>query len=99
VVRTNSFQEFNLANTAQARKRAKQAENRRRHNASFRSMVRTYVKKVIAAIETKDHAQATAAYNEAVPVLDRMADKGIIHRNKAARHKSRLNDSIKALKA
>ena len=93
------FQEFILANTAQARKRAKQAEKRRRHNASFRSMVRTYVKKVVAAIETKDYAQATAAYNEAVPVLDRMADKGIIHRNKAARHKSRLNDSIKALKA
>ena len=62
-------------------------------------MVRTYIKKVVAAIETKDYAQATAAYNEAVPVLDRMADKGIIHRNKAARHKSRLNDSIKALKA
>jgi small subunit ribosomal protein S20 len=88
-----------LANTAQARKRAKQAENRRRHNASFRSMVRTYIKKVVAAIETKDHGKATTAYNEAVPVLDRMADKGIIHRNKAARHKSRLNDAIKALKA
>jgi small subunit ribosomal protein S20 len=88
-----------LANTAQARKRAKQAEKRRRHNASFRSMVRTYIKKVVTAIETKDYDKATAAYNEAVPVLDRMADKGIIHRNKAARHKSRLNDSIKALKA
>ena len=88
-----------MANTAQARKRAKQAEKRRRHNASFRSMVRTYVKKVVAAIETKDYSQATAAYNEAVPVLDRMADKGIIHRNKAARHKSRLNDAIKAMKA
>ena len=88
-----------MANTAQARKRAKQAEKRRRHNASFRSMVRTYVKKVVTAIETKDYDKATAAYNEAVPVLDRMADKGIIHRNKAARHKSRLNESIKALKA
>jgi small subunit ribosomal protein S20 len=88
-----------LANTAQAQKRAKQAENRRQHNASFRSMVRTYLKKVVAAIETKDYNAATAAYNEAVPVIDRMADKGIIHKNKAARHKSRLNDSIKALKA
>ncbi|MES2626429.1 MAG: 30S ribosomal protein S20 [Pseudomonadota bacterium] len=88
-----------MANTAQARKRAKQAEKRRRHNASFRSMVRTYIKKVVTAVETKDYDQATAAYNEAVPVLDRMADKGIIHKNKAARHKSRLNDSIKALRA
>lgn len=88
-----------MANTAQAQKRAKQAEHRRQHNASFRSMVRTYLKKVVAAIATKDYAAATAAYNEAVPVIDRMADKGIIHKNKAARHKSRLNDSIKALKA
>lgn len=88
-----------MANSAQARKRAKQAEKRRRHNASFRSMVRTYIKKVIAAIGTKDHAAATAAYNEAVPVIDRMADKGIIHKNKAARHKSRLNTAIKALQA
>ncbi|MEI7948716.1 MAG: 30S ribosomal protein S20 [Gammaproteobacteria bacterium] len=86
-----------MANTVQAQKRAKQAEKRRQHNASFRSMVRTYLKKVIAAIETKDHAAATAAYVEAVPVIDRMADKGIIHKNKAARHKSRLNASIKAL--
>ena len=68
-----------MANTVQAQKRAKQAENRRQHNASFRSMVRTYLKKVVAAIETKDYAAATAAYVEAVPVIDRMADKGIIH--------------------
>jgi len=88
-----------LANTPQARKRAKQAEKRRNHNASFRSMVRTYIKKVLAAISKKDHDLATKAYNEAVPVIDRMADKGIIHKNKAARHKSRLNASIKALKA
>jgi ribosomal protein S20 len=86
-----------VANSAQARKRAKQAEVHRRHNASFRSMVRTYIKKVVAAIATKDYAQATAAYKEAVPVIDRMADKGIIHPNKAARHKSRLNSAIKAL--
>ena len=88
-----------MANTVQAAKRAKQAEKRRGHNASFRSMVRTYLKKVVAAIETKDYSAASAAYNEAVPVIDRMADKGIIHKNKAARHKSRLNDAIKALKA
>ena len=87
-----------MANSPQARKRAKQGESRRRHNASFRSMVRTYIKKVDAAIEGGDHAAATEAYNSAVPVLDRMADKGIVHKNKAARHKSRLNKAVKALK-
>ena len=88
-----------MANTAQARKRARQGEVQRRHNASFRSMVRTYLKKVIAAIESGDYEKATTAYNAAVPVIDRMADKGIIHKNKAARHKSRLNTAIVALKA
>jgi small subunit ribosomal protein S20 len=62
-------------------------------------MVRTYIKKVDAAITGGDHAAATTAYNTAVPVLDRMADRGIIHKNKAARHKSRLNTAIKALQA
>lgn len=88
-----------MANTTQARKRARQAEKRRRHNASFRSMVRTSIKKVIAAIQSGDHGKAAAAYNEAVPVIDRMADRGIIKKNKAARHKSRLNTAVKALKA
>ncbi len=87
-----------MANTPQARKRAKQGEVRRRHNASFRSMVRTSIKKVDAAVEGGDLAAATEAYNAAVPVIDRMADKGIIHKNKASRHKSRLNKAVKALK-
>jgi small subunit ribosomal protein S20 len=86
-----------VANTPSAKKRAKQAEKRRSHNASQRSMVRTYIKNVIKAIEAKDVALATTAYTLAVPVIDRMADKGIIHKNKAARHKSRLNGHIKAL--
>ncbi|MEX1197344.1 MAG: 30S ribosomal protein S20 [Pseudohongiellaceae bacterium] len=88
-----------MANTAQARKRARQNENRRRHNASFRSVVRTSIKKVIAAIREKDAEKATAAYQKAVPVIDRMASKGIINKNKAARHKSRLNSAIFALKS
>jgi small subunit ribosomal protein S20 len=79
-----------LANSAQAKKRARQSEARRRHNASLRSLVRTVIKKVIAAIDAGDNEQAKAAYNEAVPVIDRMADKGILHKNKAARHKSRV---------
>ena len=86
-----------MANSPQARKRARQGEKRRRHNASLRSMVRTYIKRVVAQIAAGDAAAAQAAYADAVPVIDRMADKGIIHKNKAARHKSRLNAQIKAL--
>ncbi|MGK2915503.1 MAG: 30S ribosomal protein S20 [Porticoccaceae bacterium] len=87
-----------MANTAQARKRARQGEKRRRHNASLRSMARTYLKKVNTAIEAGDLDAARAAYVAAVPVIDRVADKGgLMHKNKAARHKSRLNAKIKAL--
>lgn len=86
-----------MANSPQARKRARQNETRRQHNASLRSMVRTYIKKVEAALATGDQAAAQEAYSNAVPVIDRMADKGIIHKNKAARHKSRLNTRVKAL--
>lgn len=86
-----------MANSPQARKRARQNEKRRQHNASLRSMVRTYIKKVDAAIESGNQESAQAAYLTAVPVIDRMADKGIIHKNKAARHKSRLNAQVKAL--
>lgn len=87
-----------MANSAQARKRARQNHKRRAQNASQRSMVRTYIKRVQSAIEQKNHELATEAYQKATPVIDRMADKGIIHKNKAARHKSRLNKAIKALK-
>ena len=86
-----------MANTPSAKKRAKQAEKRRSHNASLRSMVRTYIKNVVKGIGDKDLAKAQTAYTLAVPVIDGMADKGIIHKNKAARHKSRLNGHIKAL--
>jgi small subunit ribosomal protein S20 len=86
-----------VANSAQARKRARQAENARQRNASQRSMMRTYVKKVVAAIAAGNKDGAAEAYKAAVPMLDRMADKGLIHKNKAARHKSRLNAQIKAL--
>ena len=86
-----------MANSAQAKKRARQNDKARVHNASLRSMVRTYIKKVVNAIAAGDKTIAQAAYTAAVPVIDRMADKGIIHKNKAARHKSRLNGHIKAL--
>ncbi len=88
-----------MANSPQAKKRARQAVKRRAHNASLRSLVRTVIKKVVAAIDAGDAEQARAAFDEAVPVIDRMADKGIIHKNKAARHKSRLSAQIKALSA
>ena len=87
-----------MANSPQAKKRARQGDSRRRHNASFRSLGRTSRKKVDAALESGDHSKASEAYSSAVPIIDRMADKGIIHKNKAARHKSRLNLSIRSLK-
>ena len=86
-----------MANSPQAKKRARQAESRRQHHAGLRSMVRTYIKKVISAIQAGNKEEAQTAYNSAVPIIDRMADKGILHKNKAARHKSRLNTQIKAL--
>ncbi len=86
-----------MANSPQARKRARQGEKRRRRNASQRSMVRTYIKRVIAAIETKDHAAASAALVTAIPVIDRSVSKGVMPKNKAARHKSRLSAHIQAL--
>jgi len=86
-----------LANSPQAEKRARQAEKRRQHNAARRSMMRTYIKKVIKAIRSGDKAAASEAFQTAQPVIDRMANKGLIHKNKAARHKSRLNAHIKAM--
>ncbi len=86
-----------MANSPQAKKRARQADKARARNASQRSMVRTYIKKVLAAVESGDKEAAQAAYTAAVPVIDRFADKGIMHKNKAARHKSRLNAKVKAL--
>lgn len=88
-----------MANSAQAKKRARQAETRRQHNASFKSMMRTYLKKVVKAIQSGDKAQAEAAYKAAEPVIDRTARKGLIHGNKAARHKSRLSRHIKNMSA
>lgn len=88
-----------MANSPQARKRARQADKARQHNASQRSMVRTYIKKVRAAIDAGDGAAAMAAYKDASPVIDRLADKGILHKNAAARYKSRLNSAVKKLSA
>ena len=88
-----------MANSQQAKKRARQANVRRGHNASLRSMVRTQIKKVIAAIITKNAATARTAFNDAEPMIDSMVNKGILTKNKAARHKHRLVKQIKALAA
>jgi small subunit ribosomal protein S20 len=88
-----------LANSAQARKRARQAEKHRQHNASLRSNFRTYLKKVVAAVETGDKDKANEELKAATPVIDKMYSKGLITRNKAARHKSRLNARIKSMSA
>lgn len=88
-----------MANSPQARKRARQNDKRRAHNASLRSLVRTKIKQVIAAVGTGDAGASQAAFQQAVPVIDKMVSKGIIAKNKAARHKSRLNAKVKALAA
>jgi len=86
-----------LANSPQARKRARQNDKRRAHNASLRSLVRTKIKQVIAAVDTGDADASRTAYAQAEPVIDKMVSKGIMAKNKAARHKSRLNAKVKAL--
>ncbi len=86
-----------MANTAQAKKRAKQAEKSRIRNAGQRSNLRTFVKKVIAAVNAGDKEKAQAADKVVVPIIDSAVNKGIIHKNKAARGKSRLNSKVKAI--
>lgn len=86
-----------MANIKSAQKRAKQAIKSRVHNMDLRSKLRTKIKNVVNGIDQNDKEAATAAYKVAVPVIDSMASKGIIKKNKAARHKSRLNKKIKSL--
>lgn len=88
-----------MANIKSAIKRAKQNTKRRAHNASARSMYRTYVKNVLKAVQTGNHDAAREAYNKAQPIIDKAMAKGFIHKNKAARVKSRLSARIKALAA
>ena len=86
-----------MAQTSQAQKRIRQNARRRLLNMSMRSRMRTMIKKVRAAIESKDYKVSTDAFKALVPVLDSYAGKGIVHKNKAARLKSRLNAQIKVL--
>ena len=86
-----------MANTASAKKRARQAENNRARNVGVRSMMRTYIKRVYYAVEAGDKTAAEAAYKVAAPMIDRVAGKGLIHMNKAARVKSRMNNNIRSM--
>jgi small subunit ribosomal protein S20 len=87
-----------VANIKSAKKRAIQSEAQRQHNVAMRSMMRTYIKKTLKAIKEGGKTAAETAFNEMQKVLDRYAHKGIIHKNKANRHKSRLAAQIKELK-
>lgn len=86
-----------MANTKQARKRARQAEKHRTQNTAMRSRMRTAIKKTTGAIEAGNRDEAGTRYAAAVPAIDAMARRGLIHKNKAARHKSRLNQRIRQL--
>ncbi|KTD79231.1 30S ribosomal protein S20 [Legionella waltersii] len=88
-----------MANIKSAIKRARQNVKLRQHNASARSMFRTYIKNVLKAVESGNQEDARAAYSKAQPVIDKAANKGLIHKNKAARIKSRLVARLKAMSA
>jgi small subunit ribosomal protein S20 len=86
-----------MANTAQARKRARQSEATRARNASLKSALRTAVKKVRKVIAGGDKAAAAKQLVESQSVIDRIADKEIVHKNTASRTKSRLSQAIKGM--
>lgn len=86
-----------MANTRQAAKRARQSEKRRQENKWQMTRMRSSLKGVLAMIEGKDKEKAKAAYQLASSLVDRLATKGLIQKNKAARHKSRLSAHIKAM--
>ena len=86
-----------MANSAQARKRARQAVSARTHNTSLRSRLRTAIKAVRKAVDAGDKAAAQAVFQQSMSTIDSIADKKIVHKNAAARHKSRLSAAIKAM--
>ena len=86
-----------MANIKSAVKRARQNPQSNKHNSYFRSRYRTAIKKVVAVIEAGDHVQANTLFTQAQKVIDQVAQKGLLHKNKASRLKSRLNQRIKAL--
>ena len=83
-----------MASTASARKRARQAALRNARCSSQRSALRTAIKRVVAAIDAADRQGAESAYRRAIPLLNAMCSKGLIHKNKRDRHQSRLNKRL-----
>lgn len=88
-----------MANIKSAIKRARQNIKLRQHNASARSMFRTFIKNVLKAVQAGDQEAARSAYAKAQPIIDKAAGKGLLHKNKAARIKSRLSARVKAMAA
>ena len=86
-----------MANTKSARKRARQALKRREHNMSLRTEARSAIKEVKKAVASGDKTAAAAALEKSRPVIDRIAAKGVLHRNAASRHKKRLVHAIKSM--
>jgi small subunit ribosomal protein S20 len=86
-----------MANSKQSAKRARQGEARRQHNVALRSRMRTSIKAVLKAVQEGNREQAAELYKAAVPQIDTMVNKGLVHRNKASRTKSRLNARVRAL--
>lgn len=86
-----------MANSAQARKRARQSLTKRAHNFALRSEFRTAIKNVLKAVQSGDKTLAQTTYLSAQSTIDSIARKGIFHKNKAARHKSNLTAKIKAM--
>jgi small subunit ribosomal protein S20 len=86
-----------MANSAQAKKRAKQSEAARKHNASLKSALRSAVRKVRKAVAAGDKAAALKEFQLQQSVIDRVADKKVVHKNLASRSKHRLAQAIKAL--
>lgn len=86
-----------MANTAQAKKRARQSEVHRARNAAQRTLMRSRIKAVLKAVEAKDKDKAKDAYRAATSYIDRMAGHGMIHKNTAARYKGRLNERLRTL--
>jgi small subunit ribosomal protein S20 len=91
------FTNNTMANSAQARKRARQAEKHRIHNKSRKSAVRTAIKKVIATIQDGNKEEAQNAYQSMTSIIDKAVKVNLVHRNNAARQKSRLSARIKAM--
>ena len=86
-----------MANIKSAEKAARQAEKHRARNVALRSRMRSAIREVTSAVAAGNKQAAEASYRAAVPLIDTLVNKQIVHRNKAARHKSRLAARVRAM--